>query len=650
MAIEKLVMMNVVGQNHYVNEFIKEILLMENVQVMDAYSEIDSFRFTIDVTEENIKEILGFSFLESGINLGQSEDFSRRMRLIEDAYEGEFSVDKEILRGEIDMNQVVNNVYDIYNSLHKRHKILKLFQEDIQSMEQSIHAYGFLKDAGVTMEQIQGMNYFNMKLGALSSDSVHRLKRNYGNVTAVVVHVGTEKDNEVYLVVSPKDLETETNRLLKSLNFKVIDGLRDEYTQTPEDIITWLTTKKEAFEQKAAKLEQEIREIKEHYWRDSNYAYNVFHLYQRIEDLKRWMAFSEEHFYFSGWIPKKMKQTVKHKLSKFENIIIMFNEDYGDDHNIKPPTKLRNLWMFKPFEFMIKMYGIPNYKELDPTPFLSITYLVFFGFMFGDLGQGLVLFLLGTLAGMRKMTLGYIIQRLGISSMIFGGIYGSVFGFENLLPALWIKPFHHINTILISAIIIGVAFLMVSYFYGMINSIKAKNYSNFVLGKNGLAGFALYLTLLLVVLAVSTGQRTWSIALLGIIATVFVVLLFMKEALSKILHLKDESDEGTHEHAAIVERIFEMFEILLSMVSNTLSFIRVGAFALNHVGLFLAFESLAKLAGSGVGSAFIYVIGNIFIIGLEGLIVGIQVMRLEYYELFSKYFEGGGIEFKPAKL
>ncbi|QSX08327.1 ATPase [Alkalibacter rhizosphaerae] len=649
MAIEKLAMMNVVGENSYVNEFIKEILLMENVQVIDAYTEIDSFRFTIDVTEENIKEILGFSFLESGINLGQSEDFTRRINLIRDAYEGEFTVDKTVLQGDIDMDQVVNNVYDIYNSLHKRHKVLKLFQEDIRLMDQSIRAYRYLKDAGVTMEEINNMRYFNCKLGALSKESVQRLKRNYGNITAVVVHVGSEEDNEVYLVLSPKDLETETNRLLKSLNFKVIEGLRDEYSKSPEEIIQWLETKRASFAKKADQLEREINEIKDTHWNDSNYAYNVFHLYTRIEDVKKTMAFSEENFYFSGWIPKKMKHAIKQRLSKFENIIILFNEDYGDDHNIKPPTKLRNTWMFKPFEFMIKMYGMPNYKELDPTPFLSISYLVFFGFMFGDIGQGFVLFLLGFIAGQKKFVLGHIIQRLGISSMIFGVIYGSIFGFENLLPALWVKPFHHINTILLTAIVVGVAFLLVAYFYGMINSLKAKNYSSFALGKNGVTGFVLYVTLLLVILAAFTGQRTWSIILLAVIAVLAVILLFMKESVSKLLNMKDASGEG-HEDAGVVERVFEMFEILLSMVSNTLSFIRVGAFALNHVGLFLAFESLAKLAGSGVGSAIVYVVGNIFIIGLEGLIVGIQVMRLEYYELFGKYFEGGGIEFKPAKL
>ncbi|SHE90273.1 V-type ATP synthase subunit I [Alkalibacter saccharofermentans] len=648
MAIEKLVMMNVVGKNEYIDSFVKEILFMENVQIVDAYNEIDNFRFTINVTEKNIKEILGFSSLESGIKFGSSDEFVKKLGLIREIFGDEFKIDKRYLKGDIDIDQVVKSVYQIYNVLHKKHKILKLYQEDISQIDQSIKAYGFLESAGVAMKDINNMEYFNYVLGTLSKENVQRLKRNYGNITAIVVHVGSDDDDEVYLVISPKDLERETNRLLRSLSFKTIEGLKPEYPKRPEEIIKWLVKKRGDFQEKVDILENEIEKIKERFREESNYAYNVFNLYKRIEEIKKLMAFSEENFYFSGWIPSKMKNHIVEELSQFEDIIIMFNEDVNDP-GMSPPTKLKNNWMFKPFEFMIKMYGMPSYKELDPTPFLSLTYLVFFGFMFGDLGQGFVLFLLGLLIRLKGIKLGGIIERLGITSMVFGLVYGSIFGFETLIPALWVKPFHHINTILITAIIIGVAFLLVGYAYGMINSFKAGNYSNFALGKNGITGTVLYISILMIAIASLTGNRIMSMKLLVSIVVAAIVILFLKESISKWVKLKNADNED-HEEASVVERVFEIFEILLSIVSNTLSFIRVGAFALNHVGLFIAFESLAMLIDSGIGSVAIYILGNIFIIGLEGLIVGIQVLRLEYYELFSKYFEGGGIEFDPAKL
>ncbi|HAZ37178.1 MAG TPA: V-type ATP synthase subunit I, partial [Clostridiaceae bacterium] len=99
-----------------------------------------------------------------------------------------------------------------------------------------------------------------------------------------------------------------------------------------------------------------------------------------------------------------------------------------------------------------------------------------------------------------------------------------------------------------------------------------------------------------------------------------------------------------------VEGGFGIIETLLSLFSNTISFIRVGAFAINHVGLFIAFDTLAKMINNGAGSAIVIVLGNLVIIGLEGLIVFIQGLRLEYYELFSKYFNGTGYEYKPIAL
>ncbi|MFZ7131737.1 MAG: V-type ATP synthase subunit I [Eubacteriales bacterium] len=644
MAVEKLIMMNIVGKNEYVDSVIKDIILFENVQVVDAYSEIDNFRFTIDVTEENISEILGFSHLQSGLKFANKEEFLKKMDLIKEIFEDEFVIDKDSFSEDLQLESAIQSVTKIYDEVHKKYEILKLFYNDLHQIDKSIQAYQYLTSADIEMEKLNNLSHFTYTIGTLSSESVDRLKRNYGNITAIVVHVGSKDDNEVYVIISPKDLETETNRILKSLNFSKIEGIKPEYTDKPTDIIAWLQKKKLHFQRKVDLLEKEVSYIKNHYKAESNYAYNVLYLYGRIHEVKKDMAFSKENFYFSGWIPERLKDTITATLSKYEDIIIMFN-DNSDNNNIRIPTKLKNNWLFKPFEYLIKMYGIPSYNEIDPTPFLSITYLFLFGFMFGDIGQGFILLLGGLIIQYKGIDFGSIITRLGISSMFFGAIYGSVFGFETLIPALWLKPFDNINTILTDAVIIGVILLFIAYTYGIINQYKAKEYYACLLSKNGVTGFVLYFCLLLVALPLITGNRIISMEILLLIIIAAVVILFFKEPIiNKLSHQK------SNHKISIVENFFEIFEILMSMVSNTVSFIRVGAFALNHVGLFLAFESMAELTHSYVGSAMIYIIGNIFILILEGMIVGIQVLRLQYYELFSKYFIGGGEEFKPAKL
>lgn len=131
--------------------------------------------------------------------------------------------------------------------------------------------------------------------------------------------------------------------------------------------------------------------------------------------------------------------------------------------------------------------------------------------------------------------------------------------------------------------------------------------------------------------------------LIGISIGVPLLMIFVQEPLSLLIEKKKDwmpEKKGMF----IVEKFFELFEILLSFITNTMSFIRVGAFALNHVGMMSVVFLLSDMAQGG--SVVVQVLGNLLVIGLEGLIVGIQVLRLEYYEMFSRFFVGDGKEFQ----
>jgi V/A-type H+-transporting ATPase subunit I len=361
------------------------------------------------------------------------------------------------------------------------------------------------------------------------------------------------------------------------------------------------------------------------------------------------MAFSDENFYFSGWISKRDKQRMEAIAAKYPELIIMFSDTNSGSG--KPPTKLKNNWLFRPFETLVKMYGVPSFNELDPTPFLSITYMFCFGFMFGDVGQGLVLALAGLILGKRGVELGKVLFRLGLCSTVFGFMYGSIFGFEEVLHPLWIRPFDEINTILLAAVMIGIVMLLMAYVYSIINKLKKHEIKEGVFGKNGICGLALYASILGIV-GLNFGIIPFAGVLtpmLIILAIVLVFLVLIREPLANYLMKKKPLYEETASEY-YVESGFELFEMLLGMLSNTLSFIRIGAFALTHVGLFMAFQTLAIMVQNGVISVGILIFANIFIIALEGLIVGIQALRLQFYELFSKYYSGDGIEFKPVDL
>lgn len=236
---------------------------------------------------------------------------------------------------------------------------------------------------------------------------------------------------------------------------------------------------------------------------------------------------------------------------------------------------------------------------------------------------------------------------MAVSSIVFGFIYGSVFGNETLLPTLWVRPFSSINTILITAVVVGVAMLLCAYAYSIINKLRNHDIKEGWFGPSGVAGLVLYLTLLCCVLCALgyiPGGQPFAMPL-GIAAVVLVFLVLFREPIANAIRHRKLYDTTAGDY--YVEAGFGLFEMLLGMLSNTLSFIRVGAFALTHVGLFMAFETLATMVGGGFGGIIVLFLGNVLIIVLEGLIDFIQCLRLQFYELFSKYYTGDGVEFIP---
>ncbi|MEG1432870.1 V-type ATP synthase subunit I [Eubacterium sp.] len=642
MAIENVLMMNVVGKITDVDAFAKDMFLYQDIQIVDTMSEIDAGRFTLPVCEENLDELLGFARLKSGEDVADEKPFVDMVKKLSTLYDDKLEFNMEQLKSlDLNLSSVLEQEKQYEEFINTECMALEPNRARIAEIEKSITAYSYLKDLDVPMTDLDGLKYFSYVLGSVSKDNAARLKSIYNTVTSIVFHVGNNESEEVFLIISPKDLEVETRRILKALGFKTVEGLDQKYTKVPNDILTDLSLERIKLEKQIELCESKIQDYCHDNRREAENLFNVLTLYANINIMKRHMAFSEDNFYFSGWIPKKDKAKLEGIAKKYPGMIVMFSEANKSN---KPPTKMKNNWVFKPFEALVKMYGVPAYNELDPTPFLSVTYLFCFGFMFGDVGQGLVLLLGGIIAGKKGMDLGNVLSRMAISSIIFGFIYGSIFGNETLLPTLWVRPFSSINTILITAVIVGVAMLLCGYIYSIINKLHSGDIKEGWFGPSGVAGLVLYITLLVCVLGTLT-IGAGAVMPLYIVAAVLVVLVLFREPIANTIRHRKLYDSTAGDY--YVEAGFGLFEMLLGMLSNTLSFIRVGAFALTHVGLFMAFETLAEMVGGGFGGIVVLILGNILIIVLEGLIDFIQCLRLQFYELFSKYYTGDGEEFIP---
>ena len=356
-----------------------------------------------------------------------------------------------------------------------------------------------------------------------------------------------------------------------------------------------------------------------------------------------------------GWMTEKDALAFQKDIQNDEKIFCLM-EDQKAPATQKPPTKLRNPKLFKPFEMYVKMYGLPAYNEMDPTWFVAITYSFIFGAMFGDVGQGLVLFLGGLfLYKTKKMDLAGIISCAGVFSVFFGFMYGSFFGFEDVLKAIWLKPMNQmmdvplvgrLNAVFVIAIGFGMFIILICMVFNIINSIRRGDTEKTWFDSNAVAGLVFYGSIVLTIGLFISGKKLPAAAILVIMFGVPLLLMFLKEPLTNLVEKKSKilpEQKGMF----FVQSFFELFEVLLSYLSNTLSFLRIGAFAVSHAAMMEVVLMLAGAANGGSPNWIVVVLGNIFVCAMEGLIVGIQVLRLEYYEIFSRFYAGNGREFKP---
>jgi V/A-type H+-transporting ATPase subunit I len=347
----------------------------------------------------------------------------------------------------------------------------------------------------------------------------------------------------------------------------------------------------------------------------------------------------------AGWMPQDSYRaaavTVKKKAP--HTMMLMERGEVLAEEGHELPTLLRNWPLIRRFQEIVRLYSLPSYGELDPTFVVAASFCLFFGFMFGDVGHGLLL-LAGTWLLEKKNLMGRgiasVMKVAGSVSVFFGFLYGSVFGSEELIHPLWLSPMKSVNTLLPVAVGVGIAFLSLGILFKVHNAVRKKEWGEVFLGPEGLAGLLFYWLALATVLA--EGGRK---GLVGLLLVLFLVMTF-GNGLAKYLFQGEAIDEGGVTHA------FSIFHVMLSFVSNTASFVRLAAFALNHAGLSVAVFTLGDLVAQAPGgkiyNALILLAGHLVIVGMEGFIVFIQTLRLEYYEFFGKFYQGDGREFAPV--
>lgn len=546
-----------------------------------------------------------------------------------------------------EMNQTYMNFREHEDELKKQQEhcreVLRLV-EPFRSIDFSIH-------------DVTQYRFIKFRFGRVPVDYYHKLETYVYEDLDVVFLEGSRDSSHVYgAYFSAEGNIEQTDAILKSLHFERL-RLPDEYDGTTREVCKKLT-------EEIARLNQEIlstdEKIREAFRKNGAKLLAVRRRLQELSsnfDVRKLAALVEnkrgDHFILCGWMPEDQAALFMDEIKKDPDVFVIV-EDNHEEYFSEPPTKLKNPKFFKPFEMFIRMYGLPAHNELDPTIFVALTYTFIFGAMFGDVGQGLCLFIGGALLyKLKKINLAGIISIAGIFSTFFGFMFGSVFGFEDMIEATWIRPISHmttlpfigkLNTVFIVAIAFGMGIILLSMIFHIINAKKAHDTES-LLDQNGISGLVFYGAVVLTVVLFMTGNPLPGTIVLVVMFGIPLLLMMFKEPITNKLEKRlEHSEEG--KVMFVVQAVFEMFETLLSYFSNTLSFVRIGAFAVSHAAMM---EVVLMLAGVETGNPnwAIVVGGNIFVCAMEGLIVGIQVLRLEYYEMFSRFYKGTGREFKP---
>ncbi|PKM74200.1 MAG: hypothetical protein CVU91_03910 [Firmicutes bacterium HGW-Firmicutes-16] len=355
-------------------------------------------------------------------------------------------------------------------------------------------------------------------------------------------------------------------------------------------------------------------------------------------------------FYIIGWIPRKISEAYVKECESLEGFACFLTDPREIKEN-PPPVKFKKGFLADIYQPFLEMYGLPATGELDPRLFMALSYTAIFGIMFGDVGQGLVLAVVGFLLWkFKKVWLGRIVALCGLSATACGFVYGSVFGNEELLP--WgFKVLEDGNTIkiLLVAVVLGAGLLMICMIMNIINGIRQNDIKKIFFSPNGVAGFVFYIGIAVAaVLKVVLDINIFTVPFTICVIAIPLLLIF---AATPITNLIKGEKEWLPESVGMffIEGFFEMFETLLAYVSNTVSFLRVGAFAISHAGMMMVVYLLSADPGGGhsIGGL---IFGNIFVTGLEAMLVCIQVLRLEYYEMFGRFYEGGGVKFSPKTI
>ena len=550
-------------------------------------------------------------------------------------------------------------LYDISNQLAE-------IKERQKISSQKYHSY-----AEMNNYMVQGkVPYLDIRVGGFTKEESDLKNKIPSSCVFLYLNNENSTPSSPHILVSLKRDGGKINPVLDKLGWIESDDVTSQ-KESYDQVRTALGTYCDKLKEEHNKIKNETNEIVSKNSGQMDVFFREIQIYKLCMKIKSSFINTKNTSIFSGWVPTdkaKGIETIVMDDSKGQCIIEW--TEAKEVRGVPIPVEMDTPGALAPFSRIVNNFNTPEYGSVNPVFLTTIAFMIMFALMFADVGQGFVLLLIGFFMGrsykknpMKKeglisSNLCELLIYLGFASMAGGALFGSYFGFE-VFPPLWFN-FHGVvmgtandSTSLINdvydilgiTIKFGFAVIVVGLILNWINLARKKDWVHLLLDKYGISGGTIFIIGYWGAnVFVASGYKTFPSSPLftyGIGIPVFALLLKapFKAAINK-----------TKVKIDIMDWFVDLLEIFSGYLSNTLSFMRVAGLGIAHVSLMAAFEQMSEMIPNLAGKILILLIGNALVIALEGLSAGIQALRLNYYEFFTKFFTGRGVAYKPVNL
>ena len=554
----------------------------------------------------------------------------------------------------------------------------RAIQQEIIKLEDIQRQMGLYGDNLSALALPARHSFISVNTGKIPAANAARLDDGLKDLPSLTLAVGREEGVVHYLLISMKRDRESVQRVLESTGWvdielpKEVKSVKADAVRAVSAQLTKLTADQKKLEAEAKGIVKKDAERLQEVWVSLRVTELLHRIQTHFTSLSRTAV-------FMGWLPAERRASLTEVIRRATGGRCYMEWHEADSQDVideDVPVRFRNPKILAPFQMLVSNFGIPRYGTIDPTPVVMPLYLAMFGLMFADVGHGLILAMFGVLgvyllrawAGKEGFyQLSWLIIWCGLSSVLFGVLFGSFFGLT-LFPPLWFN-FHGIVAghggggaavdsvydILAITIYFGISVIALGLLFNWVNILRSRRWMELLFDKGGVFGGWIYAggVYIAFYLVSYDYKRFPSSATMFLLVGLPALLLFLKEPYHYLRHEGRGPAGRTNPAMAVLNFlmswIVELLEIFGGYLSNTLSFMRVAGLGIAHVCLMISFFTLAEMT-SGIGSIVILILGNMLVIALEGLSAGIQALRLSYYEFFTKFFHGTGTLYTPISL